>query len=60
MLELLNQVRPELLITWTCIPIVAIIFTIGLRPKKKSISIPFKNSKGKTIGNVEFTSYTIK
>ena len=60
MLELITNVRPELLITWACISMVVIFFIIGLQPKKKSVSIPFKNSKGETIGNVEFTSYRIK
>ena len=63
MLEVLNQIRPELLISWS-IGIV-LLFTVlvnacmNSKPKKNA-SIPFKNSKGETIGHVNFISYTIK
>lgn len=60
MLELLNFIRPELLITWSCaITLLIVIVINALTNNKKSVNIEYKNSKNQTIGYVEFTSYKL-
>ena len=63
MLEVLNFIRPELLISWVSgiILLFALLINACMNSKpKKNVYIPYRNSKGDTIGQVEFISYIIK
>ena len=58
MLELLQNVRPELLISWAGGIIMAIILFLNMPDEKeKSAKIPFKNSNNKITSYIEFIKH---